>query len=176
MGRFCNALLRWPRRPCEPSWAVAEATVCLLWSVSLIIGSALIRRRSSSITTTLPRSSASAICCSCLSSSLACSSGRRPEERRKRTTEGSAVSLNATIVPKSVSAETMVRPSLMAISKISSSVAACMPRSLTSRASCPAPTSTSATRGESALSMRNRKREMEPQTSGISRSLTAFAA
>jgi hypothetical protein len=39
-------------------------------------------------------------------------------------TEGSAVLLNARIVPKSVSAETIVRPSPTATSKISSSVAA----------------------------------------------------
>jgi len=153
-----------------------EAAVSAHRSVSLTIGSALIRRRPSSITTTLPRSSAAAIRGNCLRSSLACSSGRRPEERRKMRTEGSAVLLNARIVPKSVSAETIVRPSPTATSKISSSVAACMPRSLTCSASCPAPTSFWATTGESALSTRNRKPRTRPQTSGISRSLTASAA
>lgn len=142
------------------------------------IGSGLIRRRFSSITTTLPSCKGPSSWGSCSKRSLACASGRRSEERRKITIDGSAVLLRARSVPKSVSAKTMTRPSRAARSKISSSVATCISRSLACKASCPAPVSSSATTGESALSPRNRKPRGTPrdQTSGISRSLTASAA
>ena len=93
-------------------------------------------------------------------------------------TEGSAVLLSASSVPKSVSAETTTRPSRAARSKISPSVATCMPRSLTCSASWPDTRSASATTGERALPTRNRESEgtSKDQTSGISRSLTASAA
>ncbi len=100
--------------------------------------------------------------------------GRRPERRRKMTPEGLVESRRARRVPKSVSAETMVRPSSAALSNMSSSAVACMPWPRTCSASCPAFRKGSATSGDRALS--TRKRERAYRTSGISLSRTAMAA
>jgi hypothetical protein len=60
-------------------------------------------------------------------SSAACRSGCLPRSCLKMTTDGSRSRLNASRVPKSVSAETTMRASFLARSKMSSSAAACKP-------------------------------------------------
>lgn len=58
--------------------------------------------------------------------SVSCCSGRRSVPRRNRITDGRAEVRRASTVPKSVSADTTMRPSVAARSKISSSLARCM--------------------------------------------------
>jgi hypothetical protein len=91
------------------------------------IGSDRIRIHEASSTAMHPCSNAVPKVGRLASSSAACCSGCLPRSCRKMTTDGSRSRLNARRVPKSVSAETTILPSLLARSKISSSAAACRP-------------------------------------------------
>src|SRR5215813_10832028 len=74
--------------------------------------------------------------------------------------DGPADCQEARIALKSESADTTIRPSSRARARISSSLAACIPYALTWTASWPAAQSNSATCGDSALSIRNFKRNV----------------
>lgn len=82
-------------------------------------GSGRTRIRASSSTATHPRSKAGSSAGRLARSKAACRSGRRSRCCRNKTTEGFCSCLRARSVPKSVSAETMMRPSSLARSKIS---------------------------------------------------------
>lgn len=90
-----------------------------------------------------------------ISKSIICTFGLRSVLLLNRTTEGFLSLLRANSVPKSVSAETIIRLSLTALSKIIVSSAQCSPKSLTWTASWPALFNPSAINGDSALSIRN---------------------
>ena len=91
------------------------------------IGSDLTRMRESSSTAMHPCCNAAAKLGRFATSSAACRSGCRSRACLNRMTDGSRSCLSARRVPKSVSAEITMRPSLLARSKISSSGAACRP-------------------------------------------------
>jgi hypothetical protein len=91
------------------------------------IGSERTRIRASSSTAMHPRRRAELRVGRLATSSAACRSGCLPRCCLKMTTDGSHSRLNASRVPKSVSAETTMRASFLARSKMSSSAAACKP-------------------------------------------------
>jgi len=119
------------------------------------MGSVRIRIRDCSKTTALPWSSASWIASMFLRRRATWILGRLSVPLRNKITEGLLSCRRANNVPKSVSAEIITRFSTAARVKISSSVAACIPKSRTWTASYPDSRKASATAGERALSIKN---------------------
>jgi hypothetical protein len=102
-----------PRRLRSVKLGCAHVTLMRRYFVPPI-GSGRIRSRRGSITATQPRSRSSAMASRFASTSATCWCARRSTPRRNSTTDGCAVRRSARRVPKSVSADTMTRPSCAA--------------------------------------------------------------